>query len=531
MTSVRGATEHVTQWGLFELELEGPSAGNPFQEVELGATFTQGARAVDVQGFYDGDGVYRVRFMPDATGSWSYETKSNAKELDGLAGYFDVGPARAGDHGPVRVADTFHFAYADGTSFKPIGTTAYAWNHQGEAMEQRTLASLEASPFNKIRMCVFPKHYRYNENEPEFYPFPVVRKGSSQWTMGFFGQPSSWAFDFERFDPAFFRHLEKRIADLGRIGIEADLIVFHPYDRWGFATMTPAQDDFYLRYLVARLAALPNVWWSLANEYDLMPSKSLADWDRFLRIIAESDPYGHLRSNHNCFAFFDHTHPLITHCSIQRPDPSMSAEWREKYGKPVVVDECCYEGDLAEAWGNISGREMVHRFWDGSVNGGYVTHGETYRHPNDVIWWAKGGTLEGDSIPRLHFLRRILERVSGNGLEPVRDTGPFSIMLAGGKDKASLQDLMAKRQDKDFVRTHFAGAHEPHKAYLTYFGVSQPAEVPIAVPAGESYEAHLIDTWEMTETPLDKQVKRGDVITIPAKPYQALLLTRVSSPT
>ena len=527
MTSVRGASQHVAQWGLFELELEGPSAGNPFKNIQLGATFTQGSRSIEVHGFYDGDGVYRVRFMPDASGTWTYRTRSNDRALDDVTGSFEVGAAEKGSHGPVGVADTFHFAYADGTGFKPIGTTSYAWNHQGDEMEQQTLATLKNSPFNKIRMCVFPKHYRYNENEPEYYPFPVIRRGTSAWTMAGFSKPTDWEFDFERFDPGFFRHLETRIADLGKIGVEADLIIFHPYDRWGFSKMSAAQDDFYLRYLVARLAAFPNIWWSLANEYDLMPSKSLADWDRFLSIIAESDPYGHLRSNHNCFAFFDHSHPLITHCSIQRPDPSMSAEWREKYGKPVIVDECCYEGDIAESWGNISGCEMVHRFWDGSVNGGYVTHGETYRHPGDIIWWAKGGKLEGESIPRLHFLKKVLDRVSDKGLEPIRDTGPFSIMLVGGKDKARLSDLMARRTEGDFVRTHFAGVHASHEAYLSYFGVSQPAEVPIAVPAGETYEAHLIDTWEMTETPLNKKVKRGDLLNIPSKPYQALLLTRV----
>ena len=416
MTSVRGASTNVTQYGLFELSLDGPADGNPFKDVVLSAVFSHGSRTITALGFYDGDGVYRVRLMPDAPGTWTYRTKSNVGALDGATGSFAVGPAKAGDHGPVRVADRFHFAYADGTGFKPIGTTAYVWNHQGEAMEQQTLASLKAGPFNKIRMCVFPKHYRYNENEPEFYPYPVTKRGMSEWSMGSWGKPSTWGFDFERFQPAFFRHLETRIADLQRIGVEADLIVFHPYDRWGLSKMTREQDDAYLRSLVARLAAFPNVWWSLANEYDLMPSKSLDDWERFFTIIAETDQHQHLRSIHNCFGFYDHTKPLVTHCSIQRPDPARSAAWREHYGKPVVIDECCYEGDIGEAWGNIGGQEMVHRFWDGYVNGGYVTHGETYRHPGDVIWWAKGGVREGDAIPRLHFLRKILDRVSSRVL-------------------------------------------------------------------------------------------------------------------
>ncbi|MCZ2151499.1 MAG: hypothetical protein LC126_27470 [Bryobacterales bacterium] len=28
-----------------------------------------------------------------------------------------------------------------------------------------------AAPFNKMRMCIFPKSYAFNENEPVYYPF------------------------------------------------------------------------------------------------------------------------------------------------------------------------------------------------------------------------------------------------------------------------------------------------------------------------------------------------------------------------
>jgi hypothetical protein len=33
--------------------------------------FTLGFRSIPVQGFYDGDGQYRIRFMPDTQGEWS----------------------------------------------------------------------------------------------------------------------------------------------------------------------------------------------------------------------------------------------------------------------------------------------------------------------------------------------------------------------------------------------------------------------------------------------------------------------------
>ena len=71
----------------------------------------------------------------------------------------------------------------------------------------------------------------------------------------------------------------------------ADLILFHPYDgvpleasegHWGFDCLGghdplrygPANDEHYLRYAVARLASFSNVWWSLANEWDLIACKA-----------------------------------------------------------------------------------------------------------------------------------------------------------------------------------------------------------------------------------------------------------------
>lgn len=221
--------------------------------------------------------------------------------------------------------NAFHFSYLDGTSYHPFGTTIYAFIYQDEALQ---LETLKESGFNKLRMCVFSKYYRYNEKERTQTPYIKTSEG--------------WSYD--EFDPKFFQHLEKQIDDLDNLGIECDLILFHPYDRWGFALMSQTQDDRYLKYIISRLASFKNIWWALANEYDLMQAKSNQDWERFARIIQNYDPYDHLRSIHNCLQFYDHTRPWITHCSIERIDLFKTSEevdtWRELYHKPIVVDEC-----------------------------------------------------------------------------------------------------------------------------------------------------------------------------------------------
>nr|WP_286278134.1 DUF4038 domain-containing protein [Naasia aerilata] len=145
-------------------------------------------------------------------------------------------------------------------------------------------------------------------------------------------------FDVRRFDVEFWRHLEERITQLGDLGIEADIILFHPYDRWGFSSMDPSADDRYLSYAVARLASFPNVWWSLANEYDILTAKTGEDWERFATIVHRDDPTGHLLSIHNCFDFYDYSRPWITHASVQRRDlyktAEMTTEWRQAWGSP-----------------------------------------------------------------------------------------------------------------------------------------------------------------------------------------------------
>ncbi len=470
--------EKVGCWGIFELSLKGPDSGNPFLDVEFSAEFRYKNRIVELEGFYDGDGIYRARFMPDKEGIWTYKTKSNRAELDGKTGEFRCTAAAAGKHGPVRIRNTYHFAYADGTPYYPVGTTCYAWIHQGDKLEEQTLATLKGSPFNKIRMCVFPKHYVFNENEPQYYPFE--KKSSGEW-------------DFTRFNPEFFKHLEKRIGNLRDLGIEADIILFHPYDRWGFSKMDSETDDRYLHYIVARIAAYNNVWWSMANEYDLMKEKTMSDWDRFFQIIQESDPYQHLRSVHNCRGFYDHSKPWVTHCSIQHRDLQRAIEWRNKYRKPVINDECQYEGNIERDWGNISAGELVHRFWMGFTVGTYVGHGETYMHPEDILWWSKGGVLYGESPKRITFLRKIIENGPAEGISPMGQR-------IGGKEG---------------------------EYYLFYLGLHQPVEKTFRLTKGNKYRAEIIDTWEMTVTPVEGTFESSFTIELPGKPYIVVRIRRV----
>ncbi|UWU23698.1 DUF5060 domain-containing protein (plasmid) [Rhizobium sp. CB3060] len=497
----------VEKWGVFEAAFNGPSGGNPYLDAAFDAVFSQNSREIRVPGFYDGDGVYRVRFMPDNEGEWSFRTRSKTPELDGKTGSLTATKPSQGNHGPVRVRNKFHFAYADGKPFLSFGTTCYAWTHQPLEMQAQTLDTLKKARFNKIRMGVFPKDYPYNVNEPLHPCFEKDADGKE---------------DFDRPNAVAFRHFERQVAALCELGIEADIIMFHPYDRWGYADMSAEQDFRYVAYLAARLAAYRNVWWALANEYDfLLDTKPMAQWDRYFHILEENDPYGHLKSIHNGEPTmnFDHRKPWVTHTCIQNWDVKRTQEWRDAYGKPVVNDEPEYEGNIIQSWGNLTPQELVHRFWITMTRGGYAGHGETYSHPQDLIWWAKGGELRGEAWKRIGFLRDLLEQDVVNGLEPLGASG-------------------------EWPWTRVSGAEDGDLRYI-YLGEHQPVVWSTGLPKdGTDYYVDIIDTWEMTITPAKKveapiphPTRHGAIVRggkadaafgveLPGKPYQALRIRK-----
>lgn len=483
--------ESVEQWGIFEFRAQGPSTGNPFVEVDFNARFTFGHRTVDAAGFYDGDGLYKVRFSPDTVGRWSFETRSATKTLDGLTGVFDCTPARAGNRGPVGTAHQFHFQHADGTPYFPFGTTCYSYGFIGSPLDALTLENLKKAGFNKVRMCLLPKPL--GKLQPVAMPFERVGAAASE-DLADNGR-SREQFDLARLNPAYFQHVEKCIQDLLDAGIQADVILFHPYDAWGFKSMGSEADDRYLRYAVARLSAYRNVWWSIANEYDLIKSKSMTDWDRFFRIVQESDPYSRLRSIHHSKVVYDHSRPWCTHASLQEYDFDKSAERLAAWNKPILYDEIQYEGNISRRWGNLSPEEMTYRFWRAIVNGVYATHGETYISTDGTPVWSDAGELHGASPARITFLRNLLQNTGTTGL--MAEADPY-----------------------------YANAGNPGAIYLYYFDYHCVGEYEFPLPANVNFKATLIDPWAMTTTPIAGVFTGKSKIELPGKPYMAVLFEK-----
>jgi len=500
----------VEQWGVFELALSAPATANPFIGVTFTAVFEREGQRFEPEGFYDGNDTFKVRFMPNQTGTWTYHTHSNYAALNGHKGTLTCTPPRPDNHGPVQVRNQYHFGYADGTPFRPFGTTIYEWSYQSEAMQQETLDCLKTAPFNKARFLVTP-NYRSEYHQGgslELDCFPFVGHSRETW-------------DFSRFNPVFFQRLENNVARLRDLGIEADVILFRPYDnaKWGFDKMDMATNERYLRYVVARLAAYRNIWWSMANENSFIRHLSDADWDRLFQVLEASDPYGHLRSIHNAGRIYDHNKPWITHVSLQYYMAvrffGVSPLLRDIFRKPIVHDEINYEGDIASRWGQLSGEEMTYRFWIAMIGGAYATHGETWRDEVGDGWISRGGTLRRQSPDRIAFLKAVVDWSQLDALEPI----------------------------DQYYQANMAG--KAGEYYLIYLGKETPESWPFALPRNGlepnmRFRVDLIDTWNMEITPLAQtfEVERANrytfvdkgkqVVSLPGKPYMALRIQRLA---
>ncbi|GAA2864090.1 hypothetical protein GCM10020220_061700 [Nonomuraea rubra] len=127
-----------------------------------------------------------------------------------------------------------------------MATTALAWHLQGANRRARTLATLQASPFDRVRMAALAGRCTLDS-------------------------------------------LEERVAELAGIGVTAELVLLHPDD--GIADVAAAAR--YLEEVVPRLAQHPNVWWSLSADPSLLPGISEHDWVRLANLVAEEDPGHH----------------------------------------------------------------------------------------------------------------------------------------------------------------------------------------------------------------------------------------------
>ncbi len=223
-------------------------------------------------------------------------------------------------------------------------------------------------------------------------------------------------------------------------------------------------------------------------------------------------PYAHLKGIHNsCCGFYDNSETLITHVILQditlqrltaepRNNSAMGLDAR-KYGKPVVIDEYGYEGNIAMTWGSIAPRETVDMHWSIVMAGAYGSHGESY-------FGTPCGTYVGEPPERLALLKKIMLET------PFQDHQPLSEEMAEENPSVTVLGFpggcyifhFSQPKEKAIWNLGLLGPATPSHPLPIVAGAVDPKTFQKPAPkftiADELYQVEMIDTWQMKSYPV-----------------------------
>lgn len=436
------------------LRLDQPAAGNPFTEAELAAQLIRpdGSRA-SVDGFCDSeDGrLFRVRFMPTASGAHRYELrfKDRARELTHQGAF----TAREGRRQGMVQRDPHHpthFIHAgSGERFFYNSTTAY-WllGFRDDAVIRESIDRLARLKVNRIRTALSGRTrsgMRWKEpmivsNEDfqfRLEPWPAARPLDIE----------NPGYDTSRFNLEFFRKAERMLAHARSRDLQVSLIFAldvadKGVDPFGKAGMGGEAEQRYYRYCVARFAAFENVWWDLINEWHLCRDEAWVD--KMGALVKQWDPCDHLASVHGTGRFPFGKSPWVDYVMFQSWDENGAYDFMLKARQeqiaagrplPIVNEEYGYEDHYPFPWGGKRvwpariAETRVRHAWEMTMAGGYQTTGERANIAGMGGWITGRGNDEMTMFEGYARLRNFFEALQWWRLAPHSE-------LASGESKA-----------------------------------------------------------------------------------------------
>ena len=379
---------------------------NPFPVPFSAEVIGPGGLKLNLPGFYDGGGTWKVRISPSTPGEWSVLTRSSLPDLDHRRASFICGPNQSPQvHGGLRVDPQrpHHFVFEDGTRFFLMGYECdWLWALDLEDPARGSLNPfldrLAASGFN----CILLNAFAYDTS---------WRKGKTG--PDDFGPPPLYAWagnnaapDHARFNLAYWQHYDRVIEAMNQRGIMAHLMIKVYNKQVNWPPKGSPEDDQYFRWLIARYAAYPNVQWDFSKE-----SNNETNLDYKLgriRFLRAQDPYRRLITTHDDRKAYDSG---VYHGLLDFRSDQMHSQWhasmiehRRRQPWPVVNVEFGYEhgpGGLTDKTYNVaqSPEEVCRRAWEIYLAGGYGAYYYTYT-AWDVL-------RPGDVPPGYAYFRRL----------------------------------------------------------------------------------------------------------------------------
>lgn len=288
--------QDVSLYRVFETSVTNTTAyGNKFKDVTLNVTYTHASssKTLNFWGFYDGNGngaagnIWKMRFMPDALGTWDY-TYTWSDGTSGGSGSFNCVDSGAGK-GIIKAyqENTNWFAY---NGIDPVWLKSYYIIEGGimlddaNWMAENVYQKVLDKGYNHLQLNSLPLAYTYQH----FSDGP--NNGDGFMYTG--SNPSS------SMNLAICKSVDEHLGWLNSKDIGVHFFQgFDGKEEYAknspqYAEMSSEERDFLVKYICARLAPYANIsgwcytWetYNTENERDLM--------DR----LAQYDPWGHLKT-------------------------------------------------------------------------------------------------------------------------------------------------------------------------------------------------------------------------------------------
>ncbi len=412
----RAETPTVGQWDRFELSLRAAStSADPFRDATLRASFSSPTgRTKRMEGFYDGDHTWRVRFMPDEIGTWRYVMELSDGSAD-RSGSFECSTSRIPGMLDVDAANPMWFGFRGGRHriirSLHVGDRFFAANW---STEKRT-ALLDWAGAQGYNMFSIASHYLNRDSQGR----------GAGWDT-----PDLWDDQRHVPRPEEYADMEAILDQLAKRGIA----VFPFAGFFGKASdfpRDPRDQELYIRYTLARIGAYWNILLNvagpepnLANNVYLEPE----DVQRLGRVIRQADPYGHPLSVHNRTGDDPYRDSAwSTYGVLQGPKTTdrvmLSRRLLESHhrGKPLYAQETLWAGNMyhKEPYSDVDLRKNAYVI---SMSAAALNFGDMDGNSSSGF----SGSLEMDTrIQRRHdIVRRVwdfFETVPYYRMQPAQD--------------------------------------------------------------------------------------------------------------
>ena len=405
----------VPRYHVAEFVLRGPTLGptdTPARDITLEATFQHesGQPSITVLGFWDGDGqggtrgnVFKIRFCPTREGRWRLVSlEANRPEFKTPRIEFQCVASR---HPRFWIPDGRWYRRSDGSHPFILGNTHYTFLSRRDDRGRLCCDPVQdirqnARHYKKLRFSLFAGRYP----DPQLKPF-----------LDDAGRPTDDGRFALRPNPAWFHNrVDPVVAEGFAQDLVCDLILCGP-DTPASRSTLKHHPRVWLRYVAARYGAYPNVWFCLANEWDIkQPSYSareIRDAGAYLRsclpypapISVHGKPRGWSPELNGPW----HDHVIIQY-KVKRLDRAADAiaqAFAAGRGKPVVNDENGYQGQ----GDHFTLADVVEGCLGTFLGGGYPTTGEKYAQKKGQYFWGGFDPRKHTATKHLAFLRRYLE--------------------------------------------------------------------------------------------------------------------------